>query len=510
MHGTLPESRQGALKRYTVKNSTTQEQAAPATRSLTTTLPTASLGTRGTGMKSIMIVCKEETDRYTLLTELASHDVRVFPTLDEALAVLSRLFFDAVFVDLEMLTASFGTVAKGMKEIWHRAPSCEVVVLASPETVRLAVDAVRDGAADYLGTPVQPDELQNVVQHLFKSVALKSDLGAQSDEHRHETELGALHSSSPTMLELFEKIQRVAGTRSTVLLTGETGTGKSFLARLIHRNSKRRGRQFISVHCGAIPETLTESELFGHEKGSFTGAIKRKAGKFELAEGGTIFLDEIGTVSHATQIKLLSVLQDREFQRVGGEETIPCNVRVIAATNEDLEDLVRKGEFRRDLFYRLNVFPIEVPPLRDRREDIPQLAELFIRRFKPIGKEIHSIHPKVIDAFMHYDWPGNVRELENLVERACIIETGFELSPESIPQDLFGLDRCPISFETDTKLPLAEARQQSINRFERLYLAELLTMTHGSITHTAEKAGITTRQLHKLMTRHGLKKEIFK
>ncbi len=461
-------------------------------------------------MKSIMVICKGEADRYTLLTELVSHDVRVFPSLDEALSVLSRLFFDAVFVDMEALSGGAGSVTKGMKEIWKRAPSCEVVVLTSPQAVRDAVEAVRNGAADYLATPVQPEELHLVMQHLFKSAALKSELGEQNDEHWYESELGALRTNSPKMVSLYDKVQRVAGTRSTVLLTGETGTGKSFLARLIHMNSKRRGRQFISVHCGAIPEPLTESELFGHEKGAFTGAIKRKAGKFELAEGGTIFLDEIGTVSHATQVKLLSVLQDREFQRVGGEETIPCNVRVIAATNEDLEELVRKGQFRRDLYYRLNVFPIEVPPLRERREDIPKLAELFMKRGKPIGKEINSVHPKVVEAFMRYDWPGNVRELENLVERACILETSFELTPESIPQDLFVQDRCPVSFETDTELPLAEARQQAVDRFERLYLTQLLASTRGSIAQTAERAGITTRQLHKLMTRHGLKKEIFK
>lgn len=461
-------------------------------------------------MKSIMIICRDEADRYTLLTELANHDVRVFSTLEEALSVLSRLFFDAVFVDVDALGAVAESVHKGMKEVWKRAPDCEVVVLASPDGTRQAVDAVRDGAADYLTTPVHPEELEHVVQRLFKTATLKSEPGEPDEDGWYGTDMGALRTKSPRMVKLYEKVQRVAGTRSTVLLTGETGTGKSYLARLIHENSKRRGRQFISVHCGAIPEPLTESELFGHEKGAFTGAIKRKAGKFELADGGTIFLDEIGTISHATQVKLLSVLQDREFQRVGGEETIPCNVRVIAATNENLEELVRKGEFRRDLFYRLNVFPIEVPPLRERREDIPSLTELFIARGKPIGKEIHSVHPKVLEAFMRYDWPGNVRELENLVERACILETGFELSPESIPQDFFGDERQPATLTTDTDLPLAEARQQAVDRFERLYLTQLLTVTQGSIGQTAERAGITTRQLNKLMTRHGLRKEMFK
>ncbi len=461
-------------------------------------------------MNSALLVCGGSTDRGILLRELSGITITQAATLDEALDALARQMRDVLFVDLSALTAYSGVVSNGLKAVWHRAPSCEVVVLAPRGEMRPLVDAVRAGATEYISLPAVPDEVRQVLAHLAGNPSLRSELKAQVDEFWQASEQELVRTESTLMHALYEKIRRVAGTRSTVLLTGETGTGKSVLARLIHNHSKRRSRQFVSVHCGAIPETLIESELFGHEKGAFTGAHKRKAGRFELAEGGTIFLDEIGTVSAAVQIRLLHVLQEREFQRVGGEETIPCNVRVIAATNENLEELVAAGQFRRDLFYRLNVFPIEVPPLRARREDIRPLTEQFIRRFKPLGKAIHSAHPKVIDAFMRYDWPGNVRELENLVERACILENGLVLSPESIPQELFGQDRCPVSFETDTDLPLAEARQQAVDRFERLYLSQILATEKGNIAHTAEKAEISTRQLHKLMTRHGLRKEIFK
>ncbi len=239
------------------------------------------------------------------------------------------------------------------------------------------------------------------------------------------------------MRDVFAKIRQVAGTRTTVLLTGETGTGKSLIAKLLHSHSNRKDMPFINVHCGAIPDTLVESELFGHEKGAFTGAIRRKLGKFELAHGGTIFLDEIGTVSQSVQVKLLNVIQERIIQRVGGENDIPVDVRIIAATNEDMGLLCEEGKFRRDLFYRLNVFPVRIPPLRERANDIPRLAESFINQFNGLlNTEIKGVHPQVLDTLLEYDWPGNVRELENVIERACILETGDVLLPDSFPPDL--------------------------------------------------------------------------
>jgi transcriptional regulator with GAF, ATPase, and Fis domain len=313
------------------------------------------------------------------------------------------------------------------------------------------------------------------------------------------------------MNKVFEDVRAVAPTKSTVLLTGETGTGKGVLAGLIHKHSNRRNESFISVHCGAIPDTLLESELFGHEKGAFTGAIKKKQGRFEVAHNGTIFLDEIGTITPSAQIKLLQVLQDGLLQRVGSEQDTRVNVRVVAATNEDLKQLCEEKKFRKDLYYRLNVFPIELPPLRDRKEDIPGLTEGFIRRFNRLyAKEIVDIHPQVVDAFLKYSWPGNIRELENIIERSCIIERSSILLPDSFPAELFVHDDTLTRIQMDTMLPLAEVRRRGIEEIERCYLKEVLNSNKGKINRSAEAAGVSTRQLHKLMRKYGLKREEFR
>ena len=287
--------------------------------------------------------------------------------------------------------------------------------------------------------------------------------------------------------------------------------GKGVLAKLIHRHSNRRGVQFIGIHCGAIPDTLLESELFGHEKGAFTGAVRRKLGKFELAHGGTIFLDEIGTVTPAAQIKLLQVLQDRTFQRVGGETLIETDARIIAASNMDLGQMVEKGLFRNDLYYRLNVFPIEIPPLRERREDIPQLTEIFLRQMNRFNhRGIHYVHPQVMEAFQRYSWPGNIRELENLVERACILETSSILTPASFPAELFAGGPFVAPLSAGAGLTLAEARRRAVAEAEKSYLREVLSRNGGRINRTAEAAGVTVRQISKLMRKYGIRKEAFR
>jgi DNA-binding NtrC family response regulator len=292
---------------------------------------------------------------------------------------------------------------------------------------------------------------------------------------------------------------------------GETGTGKSVLAQLIHKHSNRKDAQFISVHCGALPDTLIESEMFGHEKGAFTGAVRRKLGKFEFATGGTIFLDEIATTSPAAQIKLLQVLQDGTYQRVGGEETLKTDVRVIVATNADLKQMCDEGNFRKDLYYRLNVFPIEIPLLRDRTEDIPVLIDNFLNKLNQYSsKEIHGAHPLVLDALAGYPWPGNIRELENLVERAYILETSSVLTPESFPGELFEEETVSVKIPSSEQLTLAEVRQRSIEDIERNYLKDALIRNKGKINETARDAGISSRQLNKLMNRYGLRKEEFK
>jgi transcriptional regulator with PAS, ATPase and Fis domain len=283
------------------------------------------------------------------------------------------------------------------------------------------------------------------------------------------------------------------------------------VAKLIHQHSSRKDEAFVHVHCGALPDTLVESELFGYEKGAFTGAAKRKLGRFDSAQKGTIFLDEINTISGAMQIKLLQVLQERVFQRVGGESPIEADVRVIAASNSDLQQLCDEGLFRKDLYYRLSVFPLEIPSLQQRSEDIPDWVNYLIDWFNKLySKEIQDADPVVVKALQEYSWPGNIRELENVIERAYILETTHILRPESFPQELFTDKNYTADVELDISLPLAEVRRKSLDQLEQQYLKEVMTKHKGRINRAAETAGITTRQLHKLLSKYGIRKEEYK
>jgi len=424
--------------------------------------------------------------------------------------------YDVTFIDLELLRES--SLAKGqydykaaLQPFREAFPNAEIIVMSSQEMIREAVMAVKTGASNYLTYPIDKEEAQYVVQSLYESVKMESELDYLRDSFWQTDSFELIQSSSPVMKEVLETVRAVAPTRSTVLLTGETGTGKGVVAKLIHSHSRRREKQFISVHCGAIPDTLLESELFGHEKGAFTGAIRRKLGKFELADAGTIFLDEIGTITPSAQIKLLQVLQEKRFQRVGGEATIEVDVRIITATNTDLKKLSDQGLFRRDLYYRLSVFPIEMPPLRERRGDVPLISRNIVKRLNKFHlKEIQDIHPQVLEAFERYSWPGNIRELENLIERAYILETSSVLTPKGFPSELFMAGDARAQLPLDTALTLAEVRRRGIETIERQYLQGLLTENEGRIGKTAQAAGISARQLHKLMTKYRIRKEEFR
>ncbi|MBT8489990.1 MAG: sigma-54 dependent transcriptional regulator, partial [Deltaproteobacteria bacterium] len=390
-------------------------------------------------------------------------------------------------------------------------PDIEIIVMVPQEMIREAVMAVKAGASNYLTYPLDPVEQRYVTESIYKSKIIQSELDYLRDKSWESDALEIIQTKSPIMKKVFEKIQSVAPTRSTVLLIGETGTGKNVLAKLIHKHSNRKNDQFISVHCGAIPDTLLESELFGHEKGAFTGAVRKQLGKFEIARGGTLFLDEIGTITPSAQIKLLQILQEGIFSRVGGEEIIDADVRVIAASNMNLKEMSDNGQFRKDLYYRLNVFPIEIPLLTERIDDIPLLVQVFISKLnKFYSKEIHDIHPSVLEAFQEYSWPGNIRELENLIERAYIIETSTVLTPDSFPSELFGDETIQPGITINASLTLSEARRKGIEQIENNYLNELLTQYRGRMNDTAKAAGISTRQLHKLMKKYGLRKEDFK
>jgi len=421
------------------------------------------------------------------------------------------IFVDIAFLQDEVLKNGHNDYRRELQRFWQTFPTAEVIVLAGQNAIREAVNAVKAGASNYLTYPVSPDEVKYVAESISESLRMQSELDYLRGRFWQNDSLEVIRTNNPVMKKVFDKVRSVAPTKATVLLTGETGTGKGVIARLIHRHSTRNDKQFIAVHCGAIPDSLLESELFGHEKGAFTGAVKRKLGKFEISQGGTLFLDEIATITPSAQIKLLQVLQDKTFQRVGGEAVIQSDVRVIVASNMDLKLMSEEGAFRRDLYYRLNVFPIEIPSLRERIEDIPILVEVFMRRLaKLYGKEIHGIHPEVSEAFERYSWPGNIRELENLIERAYILESSSLMSPESFPGELFSSACSGARISLDTSLTLAEARRQGIENIERYYLKELLASHAGRINSTARAAGISTRQLRKLLTKYRIHKEEFK
>jgi DNA-binding NtrC family response regulator len=465
-------------------------------------------------MKSLLVVSKQKEvldalhpDFYPLLS------VKHTKSKDEALNMLKEARYDIVLIDVEILRERVPAngYRAALQQFRQAYPAVEVIVISPREMVREAVKAVKAGAADYLTCPIEPEEVKYIIESINQTILLRSELDYLKDQFWQPSSLAIIQSKSTTMQKVFAKIRSVAPTKSTVLLTGETGTGKGVLASLIHQHSNRRDVKFVSVHCGAIPDTLLESELFGHEKGAFTGADRRKHGKFEISKGGTIFLDEVGTITPAAQIKLLQVLQDGTFQRVGGEETLHADVRVIAASNMDLEEMCGKGQFRKDLYFRLNVFPVEIPPLRERKEDIPHIVEVIIGRLNKFHfKEIRDVHPDVMEAFLNYQWPGNIRELENLMERAFIIESSSVLTPAGFPLELFAIESPSARMELDPSDTLAEVRRRAVEEVEKRYLKELLANKKGKIRESAEAAGITTRQLHKLLTKYGIKKEDFK
>ncbi|PIV04555.1 MAG: Fis family transcriptional regulator [Syntrophobacterales bacterium CG_4_8_14_3_um_filter_58_8] len=436
-------------------------------------------------------------------------------TVPDCREFLRKRRYEFSFIDLDLLgglgevRGDSGAALRGVKQLF---PTVEIVVMTPPERAGEAVEAVKAGAANYVTYPLNADEIRYVTESVHEGIRAQSELDYLRDRFWRSDSLDVVQTRNQAMQAVFDQVRLVAPTKSTVLLTGETGTGKGVLAKLIHRHSNRRGVQFIGIHCGAIPDTLLESELFGHERGAFTGAVRRKLGKFELANRGTIFLDEIGTITPSAQIKLLQVLQDRTFQRVGGETVIETDVRIIAASNQDLGQMVEKGLFRNDLYYRLNVFPIEIPPLRERREDIPQLTEIFLRQMNRFNhRGIHYVHPQVMEAFQRYPWPGNIRELENLVERACILETSSILTQTSFPAELFTRAPSALSAPTGrTGLTLAEARARAVAEVEKSYLQELLARTGGRINRTAESAGVTVRQISKLMRKNNIRKETFR
>jgi DNA-binding NtrC family response regulator len=453
----------------------------------------------------ILIVDDELNMRLVLKAMLKKEGYDVVAAADglEALKLLREERFDAVATDLKMP----GLDGMGLLgRIMQNDPSLPVILLTAYGTVANAVDALKKGAFDYLTKPFEQDELKSVVLKAVKSRMLSDgDLSADDDEADPHRIVGA----SRRMAEIHEIIRKVSPATTTVLITGETGTGKELIARAIHRNSPRRDQPFIRINCAAIAENLMESELFGHEKGAFTGAASAKPGRFELAHRGTLFLDEIGEVPRDMQAKLLQAIQDQSFERVGGLRTVSVDVRLIAATNRNLQREVREGKFREDLFYRLNVFPIHVPSLRERTEDILPLAAYFLEKFnRKLERSVEGIDPAVRECLLSYPWPGNIRELEHLVERMVLMAEGPLLAMPLVPAEVAcaARERRPEAGAFPGDAEGQDVLKSRMEETERQVIARCLEECGGNVTRASERLGLSRKGLQLKMIRYNLRK----
>ena len=425
-----------------------------------------------------------------------------------AISLIAVQPFDVVVTDLRMPGADGFEVLRAVKA---RAPETEVIMMTAYATVGDAVEAMKQGAYDYLQKPFDPDDASLVVARALERKRLKEQAASLRREVEGIYSFHNLVGKSARMREVYTLLKQASKLDITVLLNGETGTGKELAARAVHYHSARKERRFVPVNCGALPAELVESELFGHAKGSFTGAIGMKRGLFEEAEGGTIFLDEIGELPLPVQVKLNRVLQEKEIRRVGDTSPIKVNARVIAATHRDLKAEVQAGRFREDLFYRLHVFPVVLPPLRERREDIALLATHFLEKHAQVlGRALTAFDPDALRALTGYPWPGNVRELENAIERAVAVGQGQAIQLRDLPADVKGSQEGAIPAEQLAKMPYREAVDLARDRVTRDYLVALLRELDGNVTKAAERAGMARESLHRLLKRYGVRSDDFK
>jgi DNA-binding NtrC family response regulator len=437
-----------------------------------------------------------------------AHDVTTASDGQRAVSLVATQPFDLVITDLKMPGVDGFEVLRSVKA---RAPDTEVIMMTAYATVQDAVEAMKQGAYDYLQKPFDPDDASLVVARALERRRLR----VQTQELRRELEgVYAFHNlvgKSAAMKAIYGLLDQAAKLDITVLLNGETGTGKELAARAIHYHSARKERRFVPVNCGALPGELVESELFGHAKGAFTGAVGAKPGLFEEAQGGTIFLDEIGELPLSVQVKLNRALQEKEIRRVGDNRPVSVDVRVIAATHRDLKAEVAAGRFREDLYYRVNVFPVVMPALRERREDIPLLATHFLEKHAGVlRKELRGFDEDAIRALTGYAWPGNVRELENAVERAVAVAKGTNIGAADLPPDVKGAPDGGLPGEVLAKMPYKDAVELARDRVSRDYLIALMKEFEGHVTHAAERAGMERESLHRLLKRYGLRSDDFK
>jgi two-component system, NtrC family, response regulator HydG len=406
---------------------------------------------------------------------------------------------DLILMDVRMTQMSG---IQALKQIKVYNPTIPVIIMTAYSSVNSAVEAIKAGAYDYLIKPLDFEVLKLTIERASEHAGLKEENRALKEHLRSDYDLANIIGRSQSMQKLLNMMSMVAPSEATVLITGDSGTGKELIARSLHFNSPRKEKPLVVVNCAAITETLLESELFGHEKGSFTGADKRREGRFMQADKGTIFLDEIGETSSTMQAKLLRVLQEKEIQRVGGEETLKVDVRIIAATNRDLEKEVAEGNFREDLFYRLNVMPLHVPPLKARRDDIPLLSQHFLGTFADKNrKTIKGFIPLAMDMLVNYDWPGNVRELENTIERAVILATGEHITEAQLPLNIAEQYEDPEKRATRANQILDGTH--SLEDIEKEAIQAALTASKGNKAEAARRLGITRKTLHNKLKSYG-------
>lgn len=451
----------------------------------------------------ILIVDDEKNIRVGLGKSLEMEDYEVFLAEDgtEAMKEMVKRDIDLVISDIRMPKMSGEDL---LKKISHSYPTVPVIILTGHGTVENAVNAMRNGAYDFLTKPVNLDRLSLLVKRALASRKLVQEHKVlQQEIARLETKKNQpFIGKSPQIQRIFELIDQVAPTRASLLITGESGVGKEVVADAVHTRSDRKDKPFIKVHCAALSESLLESELFGHEKGAFTGASALKKGRFELADGGTIFLDEIGEINPSVQIKILRVLQEKSFERVGGEKTIHVDTRIIAATNRDLKREVEKGKFREDLYYRLNVININIPPLRERKEDIPLLSSAFLKEFaQENAKSVEAIDNKAAMLLYNYRWPGNVRELRNCIESSLVLCRNHFISVEDLPPQIRDGDNSNI-IRIDVGTSMAEA--------EKIILRSTLAAYNNNKSKTAEVLGIGRKTLHRKIHDFGLEEDFLK
>jgi DNA-binding NtrC family response regulator len=428
-------------------------------------------------------------------------------TGEEALEELPRTAYSILVADVRMPGMSGMELLGRVRE---RFPAVSVILMTAHGTIETAVEAMKLGASDYLTKPFQIEEFCLVIDKVLAQRRLLDEISQLRHELSGRYRFESMLSQDPKMREIFGTIARVATTDATVLITGETGTGKELVARAVHYNSWRRDKPFVAINCGAFPETLLESELFGHEQGAFTGAVATKPGIFEVADTGTLLLDEIGNISLAMQVKLLRVLETMEYQRVGGVEPRTCNVRIIAATHTDLAAAAEAGTFRRDLFYRINVVPIWLPPLRERMGDIPLLVEHFLRQYGPrMNPTVQDISRDAMRKLLRYSWPGNIRQLEHVVQRALILADGPTILPDQLSVDEQGEAQAPREIPCNEQLPLEEVRNAVIERLERSYLEKVLRLYRGNVRKSARHAGLSEHSVYKKLKKYHLDRRTY-